>query len=117
MKLIVMLRQPIDRMVSAYTNKLADSTMHKHLDEHLFRGTVDNRLDDSLRNYRAPSIRDLAIRINTTLFRCPDFSMHYTLAERPGKMSGRACYVNPFVLHGYYAKYLRPWVRFIVEIA
>jgi hypothetical protein len=58
-----------------------------------------------------PTIRDLASRVNITMELCPDYVNHYTLAERP-PTSNKACYVNPFVLHGYYAKYLRPWVRF-----
>jgi len=122
MKIIVSLRDPVDRFVSAYKNKVADGTVHKHLDESLYHGKVDSRLDDAVGSYRVPSISDLARRVNSTLQGCPDYAMHYTLAEKPpggvvskGRVSSplatlrRACYVNPFVLHGYYAKYLRPY--------
>ena len=70
---------------------------------------------------------DLAQRVNITLAKCPDYTKHYTLAEKPaqpssssrddeGQKFGRRelrassrsrlpsvpndCYVNPFVLHG-----------------
>jgi len=48
MKVIVSLREPINRCVSAYENKVADKTVHKHLDEHLYHGHVDKRKDDQV---------------------------------------------------------------------
>ena len=39
------------------------------------------------------------------LVKCPDQRDHHTLDERPNRGTNE-CYVNPFVLHGYYAKYL-----------
>ena len=39
------------------------------------------------------------------LAKCPDQRYHRTLGEAPKDGKGD-CYVSPFVLHGYYAKYL-----------
>jgi len=67
MKIIVSLREPIDRMVSAYKNKVADGTVKRHLDEQLYHGTLDKRKDSEFKKYKVPSIRELAIRVNATL--------------------------------------------------
>ena len=67
--------------------------------------------DFEVPGYVAPSMADLASEVNATLGRCPDHRRHHTLAEPPprGHPKDGPCHVNPFVLHGYYAKYLRPW--------
>jgi hypothetical protein len=99
---IVSLREPVNRCASAFANKIADKTVRKHLDEHLYHGRVDKRKDDEVAGYRVPSLRDLAVRVNRTLAVCPDYSWHHTLAERPPRVAHPSgdCYVNPFVLHG-----------------
>jgi rRNA maturation protein Nop10 len=45
--------------------------------------------------------------------KCRDYSKHYTLSEKPPKRGdpNGDCYVIPFILHGYYAKYLQPWIN------
>ena len=173
-KVIVSLRDPLERAVSAYQNKVRDRTVHRHLDERLYHGHADARRDDEVPGYVVPSLEDLAERVSATMAACPAHAMHHTLAERPPGMGAHAsgsprapptaqagaavaagaaarvvvglgpgsrggakvaaagarnesatehgrgmaaaapappnpCYVNPFVLHGYYARYLRPW--------
>ncbi|KAJ8607118.1 hypothetical protein CTAYLR_009151 [Chrysophaeum taylorii] len=100
MKLVVSLREPADRTVSAYYNKLADGTVHRHLN------VADPRLDSEIPDYKPPTLDDLASAVNSTLSSCPDHARHFTMLETGD------CYVNPFVLHGYYARYLKRWLGF-----
>lgn len=100
MRLIVCLREPIDRSASAYYNKLADKSVRRYLS-----ATKSPRLDDQYME-PPPSFDRLVLDVNWTLHLCPFHNRHYTMREANGPM---ACYVNPFVLHGYYAKYLLPW--------
>ncbi len=161
MKVIVSLRDPVERCVSAYFNKAADGTVHRHMQRRLFRvvgGKVDTRsdaevlADDSMRRHlqrqqqqqeeeqqkvqeeqeeRArrlannmtvatttvdattvgdaakekenqkrggssaerplvPTLLEVIAEMNATLFRCPDRSWHYTLAEVPTSSYGAA---------------------------
>ena len=80
------LREPVDRMVSAYKNKVSsspsftlinthkflclqvdDGTVHRHLGEHLYHGGLDKRKDSEVHGYKVPSLRELALRVNRTL--------------------------------------------------
>ncbi|KAJ8600297.1 hypothetical protein CTAYLR_000709 [Chrysophaeum taylorii] len=98
-QLVISLRDPVDRAASAYHNKLDDKSLHRYLN------VDDPRLDTDLPSYTPPSFSDLALDVNDTLETCPDYARHRTMRE-PGQPG---CFVNPFVLHSYYAKYLRPW--------
>lgn len=42
---------------------------------------------------------------------CNPTSAVNTWFSQEGRFCHRLCYVNPFVLHGYYAKYLAIWLR------
>jgi len=112
MKVIVSLRDPIERFASAYKNKVADGTMHRHMDQRLFATKKkDTRKDHEVPDFEVPSLSALVTQASEALQQCPDQGRHYTLSERPVTWrDGKSCYVNPFVLHGHYAKYLRPWV-------
>lgn len=96
MKLIVSLREPIDRAASAYHNKKADKSIHRYLD------VSHRRLDDAFDS--VPTFDALVLDVNATLFQCPQHR-HYTL-RRQG-----TCYVNPFVHFSLYDRYLDPWLR------
>ena len=51
MKIIVSLRDPVERAISAYYNKLADGTIHRHMLRHLYKTQgifVDKRSDDEV---------------------------------------------------------------------
>jgi hypothetical protein len=59
-KLVVSLREPIARACSAYANKKADGTLHKHLLRN--RDALrDTRLDGKLANYTPPTLDSLAL--------------------------------------------------------
>ncbi len=59
-KLVVSLREPIARACSAYANKKADGTLHKHLLRN--RDALrDTRLDGELSNYTPPTLDSLAL--------------------------------------------------------
>mmetsp|Transcript_22175 Transcript_22175/g.28933 ORF Transcript_22175/g.28933 Transcript_22175/m.28933 type:complete len:331 (+) Transcript_22175:197-1189(+) len=121
MKIIVSLRDPIERFVSAYKNKLADKTIHKHVDKTLYHGRVDKRKDFEIKDYKVPTMAMLVSEMSNNLKLCPNYEKHYTLAEKVSTISSsstnhsssilKECYVNPFILHGYYSKYLKPWVH------
>ena len=183
MKVIVSLRDPVERAISAYANKVADGAVHRHLLRDLYvRRRVDKRDDATIafasrvrlrkaeleRNassttvmiwqagaaaeaarsstgdnndtttatnlerqmtqkiaavpepWTVPTIQQLVMEdLNATLRACPDQAKHYTMAEVPAPRNdgGPACYVNPFVLHGYYAKYLRHWAEVYTPLA
>lgn len=97
MKVIVSLREPIDRAASAYHNKKADKSIHRHLD------VSHRRLDDTFES--VPTFDALVLDVNATLFQCPQ-QRHYTLRRQKD-----ACYVNPFVHFSVYDRYLDPWLR------
>ena len=44
------LRDPVDRMMSAYKNKIADKTVRKHLDENLYQGKVEKLFTEGVRS-------------------------------------------------------------------
>ena len=51
MKIIVSLRDPVERAISAYYNKLADGTIHRHMLRLLYKTQgifVDKRSDDEV---------------------------------------------------------------------
>ena len=106
--LIVSLRNPIERAISAYKNKVADKTVHKMLNKHLHDKGLDPRFDNDIEGWNVPTFNELTRQASRTLQKCPSHATHYTLAEAPNPADVE-CYVNPFVLHGYYAKYLAPW--------
>lgn len=108
---IASLREPIARFCSAYANKLADGTLRKHLLRDLGRrrrSAVDARLDGEVSGYRPPTPDALAREAVGALEACPDYDHHWTLDEAA---DARECYVNPFALHGAYAKYLVEWLE------
>jgi len=138
-KYVVSLRDPVDRAVSAYENKVADGTSRKNLRSQMrvdVRGLGYDKRTDAEAGFVPPPFAELARRAGVALQRCPQ-RWHYTMNELPplkgacrdglgfkegaeaasaGAATGAvtdycrvACYVNPFVLHGAYARYLRPW--------
>lgn len=129
MKIIASLRDPVERCISAYFNKAADGTLFRHMQRHLYeqgpRG-VEKRSDSEvlalyqltpykLRQFHGerdkkrplvPSLMQVISELNATMAKCPVHAWHYTLAEKPhSNPSPPACYVSPFVLHGYYGAY------------
>lgn len=56
----VSLRDPIERAISAYHNKLSDGTVHKMLNPIMWGATrVDQRFDFDLTNYKPPTFHEL----------------------------------------------------------
>ena len=74
-------------------------------------GHFDTRLDAEYET-PVPSLRSLVAAANVSLARCPGVETHFTMFEKPPPRpeSSSNCLVNPFVHHGYYAKYLRAWL-------
>ena len=92
MRVIVSLRDPIARAVSAYENKRADGTVHKHLVRDMYKTwTVDKRKDDLFlihkgMKHKVPSLESLIVRdLNRTISESPDQALHFTMTEKPLK--------------------------------
>jgi hypothetical protein len=82
-KIIVSLREPIDRAVSAYKNKLSDGTVRKMLNPSMF-GTAraDPRLDTEVEGYVVPTFHELVRNANFSFHMCPQ-RQHFTMNDRP----------------------------------
>lgn len=82
-KIMVSLRDPIDRAVSAYKNKLNDGTVRKMLNPIMW-GTAraDSRLDSEVEGYVVPTFHKLVRHANSSFHMCPQ-RLHFTMNDRP----------------------------------
>lgn len=82
-QLIVSLREPIDRAISAYKNKLNDGTVRKMLNPTMWGSTrADARLDSEVDGYTVPSFHQLVLQTNLSFHTCPH-NLHFTMNDRP----------------------------------
>jgi hypothetical protein len=80
-RVIVSLRDPTDRAVSAYHNKFSDGTVHKMLNPTMFGAVkADQRHDSEVEGFRAPTFHQLVRRANDTAAVCPK-ELHFTMND------------------------------------
>jgi len=83
LKIIVSLREPTDRAISAYQNKLNDGTVHKILNPFMFGSArADQRLDGEIKGFKVPSFHELVRRANVSRSVCAQ-RLHFTMNDEP----------------------------------